>query len=42
MKKKAKKGGPRGKPQTKLEKVDSFFNFFNPPEMCVISAVLGR
>ena len=36
MKKKPKKGekpGAGGKPQMKTEKVDSFFNFFNPPEV---------
>eukprot|EP00793_Prasinoderma_coloniale_P005200 PRCOL_00000961-RA len=33
LKKKSKKGGPKGKVQTKREKVDSFFHFFNPPEM---------
>jgi nucleosome assembly protein 1-like 1 len=34
MKKKPKKGGkPDAKPQIKTEKVDSFFNFFSPPEV---------
>ena len=34
MKKKAKKGAKAGaKPQTKLEPVASFFNFFSPPEV---------
>lgn len=34
MKKKVKKGAkPGAKPQTKLEPVDSFFNFFSPPEV---------
>lgn len=34
MKKKPKKGGkPDAKPQIKTEKVDSFFNFFSPPDL---------
>lgn len=34
MKKKPKKGGkPDGKPMTKQETVESFFNFFSPPEV---------
>lgn len=34
MKKKPKKGAkPDAKPQTKMEPVDSFFNFFNPPQV---------
>ncbi|KAJ9511508.1 hypothetical protein QJQ45_029831 [Haematococcus lacustris] len=34
MKKKPKKGAkPDAKPQIKTEKVDSFFNFFSPPEL---------
>lgn len=33
MKKKSKKGKPDAKPQTKTEKVDSFFNFFDPPQL---------
>ncbi len=34
MKKKPKKGAkPSAKPQTKLEQVDSFFNFFSPPDL---------
>lgn len=34
MKKKPKKGArPDAKPQTKLEPVDSFFNFFSPPQV---------
>jgi hypothetical protein len=34
MKKKPKKGAPKdAKPQTKLEPVDSFFNFFSPPQV---------
>ncbi|KAL6749821.1 nucleosome assembly protein [Haematococcus lacustris] len=34
MKKKPKKGAkPDAKPQIKTEKVDSFFNFFSPPEV---------
>ncbi|GFH14679.1 uncharacterized protein HaLaN_10781, partial [Haematococcus lacustris] len=34
MKKKPKKGAkPDTKPQIKTEKVDSFFNFFSPPEL---------
>lgn len=34
MKKKPKKGGkPDAKPQTKIEQVESFFNFFNPPSI---------
>lgn len=34
MKKKPKKGGkPDAKPQIKTEKVDSFFNFFSPPDV---------
>lgn len=34
MKKKPKKGArPDAKPQTKLEPVDSFFNFFAPPQI---------
>lgn len=35
MKKKPKKGAkPDAKPQTKQEPVDSFFNFFSPPQVC--------
>jgi nucleosome assembly protein 1-like 1 len=34
MKKKPKKGGkPDAKPQTKIEPVESFFNFFSPPNV---------
>lgn len=34
MKKKPKKGSkPDAKPQMKTEKVDSFFNFFDPPQV---------
>ena len=34
MKKKPKKGAkPDARPQTKLEPVDSFFNFFKPPQV---------
>lgn len=34
MKKKPKKGGkPDSKPQIKTERVDSFFNFFSPPDL---------
>lgn len=34
MKKKPKKGAkPDAKPITKTEPVDSFFNFFNPPQV---------
>jgi nucleosome assembly protein 1-like 1 len=34
MKKKAKKGSkPSAKPEMKTEKVDSFFNFFDPPKI---------
>lgn len=34
MKKKPKKGGkPEAKPQMKTEKVESFFNFFDPPQV---------
>lgn len=34
MKKKPKKGAkPDAKPQMKTEKVESFFNFFDPPQV---------
>jgi len=33
MKKKPKKGGKDAKPQTKTEKIESFFNFFSPPDV---------
>ncbi|XP_073387389.1 nucleosome assembly protein 1;2 isoform X2 [Physcomitrium patens] len=33
MKKKAKKGSKNTKPVTKTENCDSFFNFFNPPQV---------
>lgn len=33
MKKKPKKGGKDAKPQIKTEKIESFFNFFSPPEV---------
>ncbi|GAX85232.1 hypothetical protein CEUSTIGMA_g12652.t1 [Chlamydomonas eustigma] len=33
MKKKPKRGGKDAKPQIKTEKVESFFNFFSPPEV---------
>lgn len=33
MKKKPKKGGKDAKPQVKTEKVESFFNFFSPPDV---------
>jgi hypothetical protein len=37
MKKKPKKGGkPDAKPQTKIEPVESFFNFFKPPAVSLI------
>jgi hypothetical protein len=39
MKKKPKKGAkPDAKPQTKLEPVESFFNFFSPPEVGPVGA----
>ena len=34
MKKKPKKGGKDAKPQIKTEKIESFFNFFSPPDVC--------
>lgn len=33
MKKKPKKGSKTAKRTTKIEKCESFFNFFNPPEV---------
>lgn len=33
MKKKPKKGSKNTKPVTKTEQCDSFFNFFNPPQV---------
>ena len=33
MKKKPKKGSKNAKPVTKTEQCDSFFNFFNPPQV---------
>ena len=33
MKKKPKKGGKDAKPQIKTEKIESFFNFFSPPDV---------
>jgi len=46
MKKKPKKGAKAdAKPQTKMEPVDSFFNFFNPPQVgcgCGLVLVLAR
>lgn len=33
MKKKLKKGAQNTKPVTKTEQCDSFFNFFNPPQV---------
>jgi hypothetical protein len=42
MKKKPKKGAkPDAKPLTKTEPVDSFFNFFNPPQVRPLVVVKG-
>lgn len=41
MKKKPKKGGKDAKPQMKTEKVESFFNFFSPPEVRAAVSSIG-
>jgi hypothetical protein len=42
MKKKPKKGArPDAKPQTKLEPVESFFNFFSPPQVRLLHCRYG-
>ena len=41
MKKKPKKGGKDAKPQIKTEKIESFFNFFSPPEVRSARGGLG-